>query len=102
MFALGSNGNGGSNTRFSAIPEVGANIGIQLMPGVFVRVGYSFLYWSSVARAGQQINRNLDVTQIPTSQFYGLNGGTGQPVFGSIVHSTYFAQGLNIGMEFRF
>ena len=101
LFALPSNGNGGSNTRLSAYRKW-APISVCNSCLVFARVGYSVLYLSSVARAGQQVNRNLDVTQIPTSEFFGLGGGNGQPVFNGSSHSSYFAQGLNFGLEFRF
>lgn len=102
LYALPSNGNGAANSRFAFVPEVGGNIGIQLLPGISVRVGYTFLYWSSVARAGQQINRNLDPNQIPASEFYSQTLVTGQPVFSGVTHGSYFAEGLNVGLEFRY
>ena len=72
----------------------------------FVRlsVGYNFLYWSSVARPGDQIDRNLDVTQIPN--FLPLPPGTA-PVspprpMPLLRDNGYFAQGITLGVEFRY
>ncbi len=102
LFALPSNGNGASNSQLCFVPEVGANIGVQLLPSVYFRVGYTFLYMTSVGRVGQQINRNIDATQVPASQFFGFPGGNGQPLVNTVNHGNYFAQGLNLGLEFRF
>jgi hypothetical protein len=102
LFAQQSNIGGFNTTWFSVVPEIDVNVGLELFSGVYLRAGYSFLYWSSVMRAGEQINRNIDVTQVPSSNFFGLPGGTGSPLLLQHSHSDYWAQGLNFGLEVRF
>lgn len=41
--------------RFAVVPEVGLNLGYQLTSCLRLSTGYSFLYWSSVARPGDQV-----------------------------------------------
>jgi hypothetical protein len=63
--------------RFTVVPEVGVSAGCQLTSYLRASLGYSFLYWSSVARAGDQ------TTGVPKA-------------------TDFWAQGLNVGLSFRF
>jgi hypothetical protein len=72
--------------EFSVIPEVGINLGLQLTDNLRIRVGYNFLYWTNVARAGEQINTST--------------AGLLQPV--AIRSSDLWAQGVNAGIEWRY
>lgn len=91
-----------SINRFAVIPEVNLNMGIQLTPWARFLMGYSFLYVSSVARPGDQIDRVINPTQAPAI--------TGNPAAlvgparpsASIHDSSFWAQGLNFGLEFHF
>src|SRR5262249_46336672 len=66
--------------RVAVIPEFEGRLGIQLHPCVLAFVGYNFLYMSRVTRPGDQIDRNLDLTQIPTAfEFAPGTTGTGNP-----------------------
>lgn len=51
--------------RFAAIPWFGLKVGLQVTPRVRSYVGYDFLYFSNVARAGDQIDLRVNQTQIP-------------------------------------
>jgi hypothetical protein len=71
------------------------------MRNVRAMVGYNFLYWSSVVRASDQVNRIVNPTQVPSSQAFGVAVGPAQPR--SDLRSTdFWAQGLNFGLEFRY
>jgi hypothetical protein len=60
-------------------------------------VGYSFIYWSRVARAVDQIDRDVNITQQPPGPFVGAP----RPEF--ILRTTdFWAQGLNFGLEWKF
>jgi hypothetical protein len=61
-----------SRNQFTVIPEVGFNVGCQVTDYLRVFLGYSFLYWSSVARPGQQV---LSPPQTTTFWAQGLNCG---------------------------
>ena len=38
-------------------------------------MGYNFLYWSSVIRPGDQVNRQVDLRTVPTLPFYNARRG---------------------------
>jgi hypothetical protein len=75
---------------FGTLTEVG--LGLQWRPGCYWNfdLGYTWLYWNQVARAGDQINTTVDVTQ-----------ATNNPAFR--LHTTSFwAQGINGGFTYQF
>src|SRR5262249_43270215 len=88
--------------QFAVVPEVDLNCGIRLSPWASIVVGYSFLYISSVARPGDQIDRVINPTQAPaiTGSFPGLVGPA-RPALG--VHDTdFWVQGLNFTLQLRY
>jgi hypothetical protein len=57
--------------------------------------GYDFLYWSRVARPGEQIDRSLNLTQSPV---FGTGTLVGPACPAPLIDSTdYFVHGLNFG-----
>jgi hypothetical protein len=54
-----------SQSQFAVAPEVGVKVGYQLTDHISAFVGYNFLYLSNVMRAGDQIDRSLDIRQVP-------------------------------------
>jgi hypothetical protein len=83
--------------NFTVIPELGLTLGYDVTRHLRATVGYSFIYWSKVVRAGDQIdvNVNLPATagQLPT--------GAQQPA-ASFKTTDFWAQGLNVGFEYNF
>jgi hypothetical protein len=77
--------------QFTMIPELGLTLGIRVKDWLHATVGYSVLYYPSVVRAGDQIDTdvNPDFTGAPRPRF-------------RFVESDYWAQGINLGAEFRF
>jgi hypothetical protein len=63
--------------RFAVIPDVGLNFGYNFTPWCSGWIGYQFIYWSNVVRPGDQV----------------LNAPSG---------TSFWAQGLNFGVAFRF
>jgi hypothetical protein len=100
LFAQPSNiGNYQRNT-FCVVPEGDITFGWQLTRRARVTAGYSFLYMSNVVRPGDQINRNLNLTQ-NVVQGSGTLVGPAQPSFA--FHGTdYWAQGISFGLQLRF
>jgi hypothetical protein len=101
LLALPSNIGHFTNNAFSVVPEVGVNLGYQILPRLRGFVGYNFLYWSNVIRPGTSIDRALDVTKIPN---FPLNPEPA-PVQGlhpaPLFHEVgFWAQGLTFGLEF--
>ncbi len=54
--------------QFSVVPELGLNLGYDLRPHLRVVAGYTLIYWSGVARTGDQIDLNLVPPQFPPPQ----------------------------------
>ena len=97
-----------SRDRFAVVPEVGIRLGYDLHDCVRLTVGYNFLYWSSVMRPGDQIDRNLDVTNIPN---FTARDANNNPIVNPVTparpavllkDTDYWAQGLTFGIEFRY
>jgi hypothetical protein len=87
------------NTRFAVVPEVGLNVGWRVTDCIRLTGGYSFLYWSSVMRASDQINRNINQRTLPL--FGGDFNNPPSPLFLKRV-SDIWVQGLNAGLEITF
>ena len=107
LYALGPGrdgytGNIGTYYRddFVVIPQLGLDLGYQLTCHLRVFFGYNFIYWATVARAPDQIDRHVDSARIPG------NGATHQPdqqfpEF-NFRHTSFWAHGMNVGLEFRY
>ncbi|HUY33229.1 MAG TPA: BBP7 family outer membrane beta-barrel protein [Pirellulales bacterium] len=85
---------------FAVAPEANFTLGFMVTPRMMVRVGYSFLYLSNVLRPGNQVNRVASPNLVPSDVGYGA-AGPNQPGY-QFHASSYWAQGLNVGLEFRF
>lgn len=84
--------------QFTVVPEWNANIGYQLTDNWRVFVGYTFIYWSNVVRAGNIIDTDVNPEFLPPPV---------QPITGAprprfaFDHTDYWVQGINTGLEFR-
>lgn len=90
-----------SRNEFTMVSEVGVGLGFQLTRRFQAHLGYTFLYWSDVARPGEQINRNLDPRQIPSNLAYNPAAQVSQPAR-HFEGTDFWAQGLTFGLEFDF
>ena len=84
---------------FTVVPEVGINVGYQITDWLRAYAGYNFLYWSSVARPGDQIDRVVNPTQIAGSPVPFTGALRPAPLLKS---TDFWAQGLSLGLEFRY
>ncbi|MFM7151800.1 MAG: BBP7 family outer membrane beta-barrel protein [Gemmataceae bacterium] len=103
LYALDSNIGKYSRGRFTVLPEIGVNVGYYVTDYLRALVGYNFLYWSNVARPGQQIDPNLDITRIPN--FDRPPGTIPYPMPRPAVlfkDSDFWAHGLTFGLEYRY
>jgi hypothetical protein len=89
LFSGPSNIGNHHHCEFAVVPEAGLNIGYQFNECVSASVGYTFIYVSDVVRPGNQIDRlvNFQTNDHP------------QVLFKS---SDFWAQGINIGLQFRY
>jgi hypothetical protein len=78
-------------------------LGYPLNHHARVFVGYDVLYWTEVARPGEQISHSVNLTQNAVLDPTGVGKlvGPAQPA-PFLKHSDFWAQGLNVGIEFRY
>ncbi len=86
---------------FTVVPEVDLKVGYSLNDHVKIFAYYDFLYWSSVVRPGQQIDRTIDETVIPNFNSGAAPAGQNRPM-PLFRDSDFWAQGLTLGLEFRY
>lgn len=85
------------DNKFCVVPEVNINLGCQVCPCLKWYVGYTFIYWSTAARPGDQIDRLINTTyQGP------LPVGDRRPDHSRIWSHNTWLHGLNLGLEYRF
>lgn len=96
LLALPSNSGRFVNDEFTVVPELGVQLGYEVRCGLRVFVGYNLLYWSEVARPGEQIDLAINTTQIPPGTLAGVSrpAPTGRD-------TDLFLHGLTAGLEFR-
>jgi hypothetical protein len=97
LLALPSNMGIHNSQQFSMMPEIGFTLGYDLTPRLKATAGYTLLYWSNVARPGDQIDLNVDSGQIPPP----TTTTATKPAF-ALHTSDFWAQGLNLGLDFQF
>jgi hypothetical protein len=89
-----------TRNEFAVIPEFGATLGYQLTPRLRATLGYTFLYFSRVSRAGDQIDLNVNSTLLPNSPGP-QTGDVRHPLF-AFQDTDFWAQGINAGIDYRF
>lgn len=85
---------------FGVVPEGHLNLGYQITPLITVRVGYTFLYVNNVARPGSQMTRLTNPSLVPSDRAYSPSASSATAF--QFHSSSYWAQGLNFGLDFRF
>ena len=86
---------------FAVVPEGTISLGVQFTPWLRGTIGYNILYWSNVARPGNQIDLVVDRFNVPTDQNFGMGTGPARPAF-NFNGSDYWAQGINFGLQFSY
>lgn len=90
-----------TRNRFAAVPEGTFKVGYQLTDHLRASVGYTFLYLSNAVRPGEQVDRVVNTTQLPTSMGPSPLLGPARPAV--ILRETdFWAQGLDFGLELRY
>jgi hypothetical protein len=98
LLALSSNSGSYNRNVFAVVPEVRLQLGYDINACTRIHVGYNFLYWSRVIRAGEQIDLTVNPALLPPP----LPGASPlRPAF-SFQGNSFWAQGIDLGVEFRF
>jgi hypothetical protein len=86
-----------NSDKFSVVYEAQTTLGYQVTDNIRAFAAYSFLYWTNVARAGDQIDIVVNSSQIPP----GTLNGPARPIY--VRNETNFwAQGISFGVEMRY
>lgn len=97
LYALSSNSGNHESGKWTVVPELGANLNWKLRSNLALRLGYSALVLTKVARADDHINFNINPALIGAPA-----GATPkQPAFLSD-QSNLLIQSLNLGVELTF
>ncbi len=103
IFAQPSNSGTVTQNHFAVAGDLDVRVGVNVLTCMRVFVGYELLGLSSVVRPGNQMDRNINTTQVGPAIGGTAATLTGQasptPLFNT---STFFAQGVNFGVEFRY
>jgi Putative beta barrel porin-7 (BBP7) len=102
FFAQGTNFGHHTLGEFAVVPEATFNVGVNITRNISAFVGYNFLDANNVLRPGNQIDTQVNPSQVP-----GLGGTTGNVIGPArpqvqFNQSDFWAQGINFGLEFRF
>jgi hypothetical protein len=101
LYALPTNSGRFLNQDFGVVPEVQVKGGVLLTSWLRATVGYNFLYWSRVLRAGNEVNLTVDARQVPTDPSY--KAGTVVVLPRPVANATdFWVQGLTFGLEWTF
>jgi hypothetical protein len=100
FYAQPSNIGNFTANQFGVIPSVEMKVRYRFWRGWSAFIGYDFMYWNQVVRPGNQIDRNINLSQ---NAFFGSGTLSGPasptPLFG---RSDFWAQGMTFGLEWRF
>jgi hypothetical protein len=88
--------------QFAVVPEAICTVGYQLNNYIRLSFGYNFLYISDVVRPGNQIDRNVNITQSGIAQALGISQVPPSQQAFYFHSSSYWAQGMNFGLGFQF
>jgi hypothetical protein len=102
LYVLGTNSGAYNRNIVAVVPEGNLNFAVEITSQVKVMIGYSILYLSDVARPGNLIDREVNRTQLPSSQTFNPSvPGPQRPGF-TWSGTDFWAQGINIGLSLRF
>jgi hypothetical protein len=107
VFAQTSNIGRSSQAVCALVPEFNTQVNFQALPRLKVFVGYNFMYWSSVVRPADQIDRGINRTNpADLSQYFtSLQGDSPAlpPRPAPTMKTTdLLVQGINLGLEFQY
>ena len=90
IFTRASNIGRHARNEFTAITEVGFNIGYRFAPCTQLNLGYTFMYWNDILSAANNIDTSV-----------GTSGNVTRPQV-LFRHSDFWVQGLNLGLTKEF
>ena len=98
LLALSSNSGVFNSNDWTIVPEFGVNLGWNIRRNLEMHLGYSFLFWSEVARASEQVDVRVNPNLIPPPM------GAATPSLPSFTlrKSDIWVHSITLGLEYRF
>jgi hypothetical protein len=88
--------------KFAQVPELDFKVSCFATEHISLSTGFTALYWSRIARPGLQIDRELDITQIPNFPVPAGTIPTGLARPGvPFTQADLWALGISLGVEFK-
>jgi hypothetical protein len=87
--------------RFACVPELAIDVGYWVTSHIRLEAGYRFLYWSEVARPGDEIDLTVNPAQVPRDPRFGNGLGDARPAF-QFHQSDFWAQGFHFGVLLQY
>ena len=100
LYAQKSNIGTRERTWFAILPELDLRLGVQFSESTRFYVGYTWMYLSSVVRAGEQIDVRVNPDFLPGGP--AVVAGPQLPNLHKPLRNDYWMQGLKFGMEILF
>ena len=82
---------------FATVSELGLTLRRTFQCGLEATFGYRLVHWSEVARAGDQVDLGVNVSQLPPGPLVGES----RPAF-AFDTTDFWAQGLSVGLNYGF
>lgn len=102
LYVLGTNAGSHNRNMFAVVPQGALNFSVAISSQLQLTVGYTIFYVSNVARPGNLIDRDINRTQLPSSQTFNSSvPGPQHPGF-TWSGTDFWAQGLNFAVNLRF
>jgi hypothetical protein len=101
MLTSASNSEETTRTRLGIVAELNVSLAYEVCSFCRIAVGYDLLYWTEVARPGDQVDPVLNSQSLIVSPGYQQAGGQARPV-PRRQRSDFWAQGGSIGLEVRY
>ncbi len=107
LLALPSNIGHYTKNVFGFVPELGLTVGVIVTPHIQLTAGYSMLYWDQVVRPGGQIDRNVNLNNVPTTNGVGLvpgfnpGAGVNRPT-AFLNEESVWIQNINLGLGIHY
>jgi hypothetical protein len=88
--------------EFTILPEAVANLNWDVFPFMRLTLGYNVTYWPRVFRAADQVNRAVDLRQVPTDLSFTPGVEDLRGPFARFRERDFFLQGASIGLMFSY
>lgn len=104
LLALATNIGKHDDDGFAVVPSLNLQLGYRVCEYATVTIGYDFLYWSNVVRAGGQVDRvvNTDLVPVGFPPPGASPDATPRPAYSGAHETGFWAHGLSFGLDVRY